>query len=63
MGTVEDYLLYTPLHFTKVSTVVILVFNIAYNHLFIVLIRLSQQAPIHGLMRGLNWHLILCLFK
>ena len=38
-------------------------FDIAYKHLFIVLIRIFQQPSIHWLRGGLNCHLIWCLFK
>ena len=40
----------------KVSTVIILFFNITYERLFIVLIRLSQQHPIYRLRERLNCH-------
>ena len=40
----------------KVSTVIILFFNITYERLFIVLIRLSQQHPIYRLRGRLNCH-------
>ena len=66
MGNSERLLtMYSTSHKTvvKVSTVGLLFFNIAYRHLFTVLIRLSQQPPIHGLRGGLNCYLIWCLFK
>ena len=47
----------------KVSTVVMLFFSIAYKHLSIISIRLSQQPPIHGLRGWLNCHFIWCIFK
>ena len=57
--------IYSTWHQTvvKVSAVVKLFFNNVYKHLFIVLIRLCQQSPIHRLRERSNCYLILCLFK
>ena len=59
------FTIYSTSHKTlvKVSTVVILFFNIAHKRLLIVSIRLSQQPSIHGLRGELNCHFIWCLFK
>lgn len=57
--------IYSTLHkmVIQVSIVCILFFNIAYKHIFTVLIRLSKQPPIHELREAWNCHLIWCFFK